>query len=70
MLREYGVLKIFYNCWKWWSDKGVFVWMMDGLVVEVVVLKMVMIDVIYFKVYCMVISLWLKKGGQVIRGVV
>ena len=29
--REYGPAKTLYNRWKRWSDKGVFVAMMDGL---------------------------------------
>ena len=33
-LREYGPPKTLDNCWKRWSDKGVFARMIDGLAAE------------------------------------
>jgi transposase len=29
--REYGLAKTLYNRWKQWSDKGIFIRMMEGL---------------------------------------
>ncbi len=43
--KEYGPPKTLYNCWKRWSDKGVFARMMRGPAAEAAVAKTVMIDV-------------------------
>ena len=45
--REYGPAKTLYNRWKRWSDKGVFVAMMDGLSAKGPERKTIMIDATY-----------------------
>ena len=47
--REYGSTKTLYNCWKRWSDKGVFTQMMDGLASRGAAYKAIMIDVTIHK---------------------
>ena len=42
--REYGLAKTLYNRWKRWSDKGVFVAMMNGLASRGAERKTIMID--------------------------
>lgn len=57
----YGLYKIFYNCFICWSCFGVFDCIFVGFVGEGLKFECIMIDVIYLKVYCMVVSLF-KKG--------
>lgn len=45
--REYGPAKTLYNRWKRWSDKGVFVAMMDGLSAKGTERKTTMIGATY-----------------------
>ena len=61
--REYGPAKTLYNRWKRWSDKGVFVAMMDGLSAKGAELKTIMIDATYLKAHHTASSLGLKKEG-------
>ena len=49
--REYGPAKTLYNRWKRWSDKGIFVAMMDGLSANGTERKTIMIDATYPKAY-------------------
>ena len=64
--REYGPAKTLYNRWKRWSDKGVFVAMMDGLSAKGAERKTIMIDATYLKAHRTASSLWAKKGGPMI----
>ena len=49
--REYGPAKTLYNRWKRWSDKGVFIAMMDGLSAKGTERKTIMIDATYLKAH-------------------
>ena len=60
--REYGPAKTLYNRWKRWSDKGVFVAMMDGLSAKGAEHKTIMIDATYLKAHRTASSLGVKKG--------
>ena len=60
--REYGPAKTLYNRWKRWSDKGVFVAMMDGLSAKGAERKTIMIDATYLKAHRTASSLRVKKG--------
>jgi transposase len=61
--REYGPAKTLYNRWKRWSDKGVFVAMMDGLSAKGTERKTIMIDATYLKAHRAASSLKVKKGA-------
>lgn len=62
--KDYGPRKTLYNRWKWWSDKGVFLRMMEGLAApQSSERKMVMIDATYLKAHRTASSLRVKKGG-------
>jgi transposase len=61
--REYGPAKTLYNRWKRWSDKGVFVAMMDGLSAKGTERKTIMIDATYLKAHRTASSLRVKKGA-------
>ena len=61
--REYGPDKTLYNCWKRWSDKGIFARMMVGLASDHGETKTVMIDATYLKAHRTATSLGVKKGG-------
>jgi len=63
--REYGPAKTLYNRWKRWSDKGVFVAMMDGLSAKGTERKTIMIDATYLKAHRTASSLGIKKGVRV-----
>ena len=60
--REYGSAKTLYNRWKRWSDKGVFVAMMDGLASRGTERKTIMIDATYLKAHRTASSLRVKRG--------
>ena len=61
--REYGPPKTLYNRWKRWSDKGIFIQMMEGLAVpEAAEHKTIMIDATYLKAHRTASSLRAKKG--------
>ena len=60
--REYGPAKTLYNRWKRWSDKGVFLAMMDGLSAKGTERKTIMIDATYLKAHRTASSLGIKKG--------
>lgn len=60
--REYGPAKTLYNRWKRWSDKGIFVAMMDGLASRGTDHKTIMIDATYLKAHRTASSLRVKKG--------
>ena len=60
--REYGPAKTLYNRWKRWSDKGIFVAMMDGLASRGNERKTIMIDATYLKAHRTASSLRVKKG--------
>jgi transposase len=62
-LREYGPAKTLCNWWKRWSDKGVFVAMMDGLASRGAERKTIMIDASYLKAHRTASSLRKKRGG-------
>jgi transposase len=62
--REYGPAKTLYNRWKRWSDKGVFVAMMDGLSAKGTERKTIMIDATYLKAHRTASSLRVKKGAR------
>ncbi len=61
--REYGPAKTLYNRWKRWSDKGIFVAMMDGLASRGTERKTIMIDATYLKAHRTASSLRVKKGA-------
>lgn len=63
--REYGPAKMLYNRWKRWSDKGVFLAMMDGLSAKGAERKTIMIDATYLKAHRTASSLGVKKGVRV-----
>ncbi len=63
--REYGPAKTLYNRWKRWSDKGIFVAMMDGLASRGTERKTIMIDATYLKAHRTASSLRVKKGVSV-----
>ena len=60
--REYGPAKTLYNRWKRWSDKGVFVAMMDGISAKGAERNTIMIDATYLKAHRTASSLGVKKG--------
>ena len=62
--REYGPAKTLYNRWKRWSDKGIFVTMMDGLSAGGTERKTIMIDATYLKAHRTASSLRVKRGIQ------
>jgi transposase len=62
--REYGPAKTLYNRWKRWSDKGVFLAMMDGLSAKGTERKTIMIDATYLKAHRTASSLGIKKGAR------
>jgi transposase len=62
--REYGPAKTIYNRWKRWSDKGIFVAMMDGLSAGGTERKTIMIDATYLKAHRTASSLRVKRGIQ------
>ena len=51
-----------YNRWKRWSDKGVFIAMMDGLSAKGTERKTIMIDATYLKAHRTASSLGVKRG--------
>jgi transposase len=61
--REYGPAKTLYNRWKRWSDKGVFIEMMDDLATKGAEPKTIMIDATYLKAHRPASSLRVKKGA-------
>ncbi|WP_144423494.1 IS5 family transposase [Sphingopyxis sp. 113P3] len=62
--REYGPAKTLYNRWKRWSDKGIFIRMMEGLATpRAPDRKTIMIDATYLKAHRTASSLGGKKGG-------
>jgi transposase len=61
--KDYGPHKTLYNRWKRWSDKGVFLRMMEGLAApQSSERKTVMIDATYLKAHRTASSLRVKKG--------
>lgn len=62
--KEYGPHRTLYNCWKRWSDKGIFASMMVGLAANHSEEKTAMIDATYFKAHRTASSLGVKKGGE------
>ena len=63
--REYGPAKTLYNRWKRWSDKGIFIRMMEGLATpQAPERKTIMIDATYLKAHRTASSLRVKKGVQ------
>lgn len=65
--KEYGPAKTLYNCWKRWSDNGVFARIMVGLATERAAHKTIMIDATYLKAHRTASSLRVKKGGESAR---
>jgi len=62
--RAYGPAKALYNRWKRWSDKGVFVAMIDGLASRGAARKTVMIDAAYLKAHRTASGLRVKRGSR------
>lgn len=63
--REYGPAKTLYNRWTRWSDKGIFIRMMEGLATpQVPERKTIMIDATYLKAHRTASSLGVKKGAR------
>jgi transposase len=62
--REYGPAKTLYNRWKRWSDKGVFIAMMDGLSAKDAERKTIIIDATYLKARRTASSLGVKRGSR------
>ena len=61
--KEYDPPKTLYHRWKRWSDKGVFVRMMEGLAApQAPDRKTIMIDATYLKAHRTASSLGVKKG--------
>lgn len=61
--REYGPAKTLYNRWKRWSDKGIFIRMMEGLATpQAPERNTIMIDATYLKAHRTASSLGVKKG--------
>src|SRR3546814_13509705 len=61
--REYGPAKTLYNLWKRWSDKGIFIRMMEGLATpQAPERKTIMIDATYLKANRTASGLRVKKG--------
>ena len=58
----YGPHKTLYNRWKRWSERGIFLRMMEGLAAAEAVPKTVMIDATYLKAHRTASSLRVKKG--------
>ena len=68
--KEYGSHKTLYNRFVRWSRLGVFNEIFVSFVVEKVVLDILMIDMIYLKVYRMVVSFFKKGVLIVVLGVI
>jgi hypothetical protein len=61
--RSMGLLRLFDNRWKRWSDMGVFARIMTGLAAEAPDNQTISIDATYLKAHRTASSLRLKKGG-------
>ena len=61
---DYGPAKTLYNRSKRWSDKGVFIAMMDGLASRGTARKTIMIDATYLKAHRTASNLRVKRGGR------
>lgn len=61
--KECGRTKTPYNCWKRWSEGGVFARIMIGLAAMSAEHKTVMVDETYLKVHHTASSLRVNKGG-------
>ena len=61
--KDYGPHKTLYNRWKQWSEMGLFLRMMEGLVSAEAEPKTVIIDATYLKAHRTASSLQVKKGG-------
>ena len=62
--KDYGPHKTLYNRWKQWSDKGIFLRMMEGLAMpQATEHRTIMIDATYLKAHRTASSLRAKKGG-------
>ena len=59
--KDYGPHKTLYNRWKQWSEMGLFLRMMEGLVSAEAEPKTVMIDATYLKAHRTASSLRVKK---------
>lgn len=61
--KDYGPHKTLYNRWKRWSDKCIFLRMMEGLATpQAPDRKTIMIDATYLKAHRTASSLGVKKG--------
>ncbi|WP_338469021.1 IS5 family transposase [Sphingomonas sp. gentR] len=58
--KDYGPHKTLYNRWKRWSERGIFLRMMEGLAAAEAVPKTVMIDATYLKAHRTASSLRVK----------
>ncbi|MDB5683143.1 MAG: transposase [Sphingomonas bacterium] len=60
--QDYGPHKTLYNRWKRWSEKGIFLQMMEGLAAASAEPKTVMIGATYLKAHRTASSVRVKKG--------
>ena len=60
--KDYGPHKTLYNRWKRWSERGIFLRMMEGLAAAEAVPKTVMIDATSLKAHRTTSSLRVKRG--------
>lgn len=65
VLKEYGPAKTFYNRWKRWHDKGIFIRMMEGLAApQARRRKAIMIDATSLKAHRIASGLGVNKGSR------
>ena len=62
--KDYGPHKTLYNRWKRWSERGVFVRIMEGLAAAGAAPKTIMIDATYLKAHRTASSLRVKMGAS------
>jgi transposase len=62
--REYGPAETLYNHWKRWSDKCVFIAMMDGVSAKGTERNTIMIDATYLKAHRTASSLGVKRRSR------
>ena len=63
--KDYGPYKTIYNRWKRWSERGVFVRIMEGLAAAGAVPKTIMIDATYLKASSLRVRMGVSGGSSV-----
>ena len=63
----YGPHKTLYNPWKWWSEAGVFVLIMEGLSGTQTERRTVMIDATYLKAHRTASRLAVKRAARAVN---